>query len=94
MTRTPGGGSSAVHWRHAGMHLRRREGVGELEEDVGELTRKGLETSGKHGRTNDDDDRRREATGLNELGTGSFRAHPNTAEDVPHGSAKMREGSG
>ena len=44
--RAPDGASPEVHWRH---HFRRREGVGELEQGVAELTR-GLGSSMKLGR--------------------------------------------
>ena len=92
-TRAPDGALTEVRQQRSGVHPRAREKAGKVEGVTAKLTR-GLASSGKHGRMNDDNDRRREATGLNELGTGSVGARPKAAGDVPHDSAKMREGSG
>ena len=93
VTRAPDGASPEVRRQRSGVHPRAREKAGKGEGVTAKLTR-GLKKSGKHGRTDGDDDRRREASGFNELGTGSIGARPKAAGKVPHGSAKMREGSG
>ena len=77
----------------SGVHPRAWEKAGKDERVIAKLTR-GLASMEEFGRTNDDDDRRREATGLNELGTGTFKARPNAAENVPHCPVQMGEGSG
>ena len=67
--------------------------VGKGEGVTAKLTRD-LAMMEKLGRTADGGDRRRETSGFNELGTGTFKARPNAAENVPHCPVQMGEGSG
>ena len=91
--RAPDGRSPEDRRKRSGVHPRAREKAGKDEGATAKHTR-GLKTSGKHDRTNGDDDRRRESTGDGELGTGSFKARPNAAEYVPHGPVHKGERSG
>ena len=91
--RAPDGASPEVHRQRSGVHPRAREKAEKGEGVTVKLTR-GLKTSGEHGRTVGDDDRRRESTGDDELGTGSVGVRPKAAEVVPHGPVNMGEGSG
>ena len=93
VTRAPDGASPEVRRQRSGVHPRAREKAGKGEGVTVKLTR-GLASTEEFGRTNDDDDRRREATGLNELGTGSVGVRPKAAGEVPWSPAKMGEGSG
>ena len=91
--RAPDGASPEFHRQRSGVHPRAREKAGKGEGVTAKLTR-GLASTEEFGKTNDDDDQRREATGLNELGTGSVGVQPKAAEVVPHGPVNMGEGSG
>ena len=80
--RAPNGGSSAVRRQRSGRPLRRREGIGKLEEGVAELTR-GLETSGKHRRAADDGDRRGKMEVLAGDGAGGPGTQPEAVRGAP-----------
>ena len=92
-TELPTGDRRRIAGKRSGVHPRAREKAGKDEGVTAKLTR-GLKTPGKHGRTVGDDDRRRESTGDDELGTGSVGVRPKAAEVVPHGPVNMGEGSG
>ena len=70
VTELPTGDRRKIAGNRSRLHPRAWEKAGKDEGVTAKLTR-GLKTSGKHGRTDGDDDRRRESTGDDELGTGS-----------------------
>ena len=72
---------------------RGKEVVEEHEGSTAILT-KGLESSGRLGRMDDDSDRRREAKGLGELDSGSSETRPEAAGNVPQSPTEVIWGSG
>ena len=91
MTRTPGRVSPEIRRQRTGRPLRRREGVGELEEDVAELTR-GSGSSMKLGRTGVHGGRRRSLLELTGAGARGLETQPEAVKDAPRGSAEVIRG--
>ena len=76
----PSGVRRGITGNCSGWHPRARKKVGKDEEVTAKLTR-GLKMSGKHGRMEGDDDRRRRNTGDDELGTGDDRGSSQSREN-------------